>query len=672
MNARQLDNIPAELKQCPQWVCFRAVPDPTAHSGVKKIPVNPHTGGNASTNNPATWGSFKEAAAAMLTRGADGLGFVFAGSGFFGIDLDDIGDGADQLDRAEAAAIVDGLRSYTERSYSGNGVHVIARGSLPGKDLRSGKVEMYAGNRYFIMTGERLNAYGLRECTEAVRPIYDRYAATRATAAAADQSGAALCAQDPNGRGRSGLTDSEILEKAMKSPEFAALWAGDLTAHDNDHSKADNALAYRLAFWTGRDTVQADRLFRQSGLMRPKWDRPQSGSTYGAITLQRAADVQPETYSSRRPQDTAAAEARAMPGAVRSSTGDALESNPPEPISFETAADYVTGGGFDAAAAEYSRHDGLKTGFAQLDRALNGLFPGLYVLGALPGLGKTTLALQMADQISSSGRDVLYFSLEISKFDLVSKSFARIAAQQSGTKCLAGTTKTALDFRRRRCGDQLDSVRTEYARTAQRLAIIEGRKMSAQDVCSAVRAFIQQTGRRPVVVVDYLQLLAMRGADQRQSAKDYTDAATDALVCLAHECRLTVLAISSFNRTNYNESAGFAAFKESGLIESSADCVLALQLWAMHEKISAPTKDNDKRKRMPTAEECEKLKGHNPRELDLTVLKSRTGAVGAHIKLNYYTLCDLIEEADTHRDTAAAELAADQSGAGGEDDCRTV
>ena len=108
------------------------------------------------------------------------------------------------------------------------------------------------------------------------------------------------------------------------------------------------------------------------------------------------------------------------------------------------------------------------------------------------------------------------------------------------------------------------------------------------------------------------------------------------------------------------------------MIESSADCVLALQLWAMHEKISAPTKDNDKRKRMPTAEECEKLKGHNPRELDLTVLKSRTGAVGAHIKLNYYTLCDLIEEADTHRDTAAAELAADQSGAGGEDDCRTV
>lgn len=66
------------------------------------------------------------------------------------------------------------------------------------------------------------------------------------------------------------------------------------------------------------------------------------------------------------------------------------------------------------------------TGFEALDCALNGgLYPGLYIFGAVSSLGKTTLLLQIADNIAASGRDVLFFSLEQSRFELMSKSISR-------------------------------------------------------------------------------------------------------------------------------------------------------------------------------------------------------------------------------------------------------
>ena len=339
------------------------------------------------------------------------------------------------------------------------------------------------------------------------------------------------------------------------------------------------------------------------------------------------------------PADQSGAAPAPMPG----------QDQPGEDLTDETTADYIQSGQFAAAVDEFRRTDGLRTGYSRLDKALNGLFPGLYVIGALPGLGKTTFCLQLADQISAAGRDVLYYSLEISRFDLVSKSFARIAAKKSGVYAVEGETKTALDFRRGRVpADQLDQVSGEYVQTVgKHLTIIEGRKLDAASVCNHVRSWMQRhENRKPVVIVDYLQLLAMRGSEQRQSAKDYTDAATDSLVQLAHGERLTVLAISSFNRSNYGESAGFAAFKESGLIESSADCVLALQPWILYEQPTKSDRNGNEVKRNPTPAEIDASKSKNPRELDLSVLKSRSGAVGQHIKLIYYTLCDWIQETE--------------------------
>ena len=94
------------------------------------------------------------------------------------------------------------------------------------------------------------------------------------------------------------LDDLTLIEKAKRGKggaQFAALWAGDATGYPSQ-SEADMALCNALAWWTNGDAGRVDRLFRQSGLMREKWDRPQAGSTYGAITVENAVSTRAGGY----------------------------------------------------------------------------------------------------------------------------------------------------------------------------------------------------------------------------------------------------------------------------------------------------------------------------------------------------------------------------------------
>lgn len=672
MTAEQLAAIPAELKACNNWVCWKSEPDATAHSGVRKIPINPRTGGNASTNKPETWSSFEAATAAAVTKGFAGIGFVFANSGFFGVDLDDIGSEAGQLDRSEAAAIVNALQTYTERSQSGRGVHCICRGSLPGADMRRGKVEMYAGNRFFVMTGDRLptSAATVRDCTESIKPIYDRYQ-TRPAAALPDQSGAQQTVRTGMQTGGSGLTDSEILAKAMQQPRFAALWAGDMSEYDDDHSRADNALAYLLAFWTGRDTVQADRLFRQSGLMRAKWDRPQSGSTYGAITLERAAAAQTTVYDGRRPADRATSEAAAL--AADQSSGAAAQAMPTaEPISFDSTADLLQNGSFDGFLHDAAQDGELVTGFAQLDAIMCGWHSGLHAIGGSPGAGKTALCLQLCDGIAAAGRECLYFSLEIPTGDMIARSLSRMSIHGRDVLPL-GDCETdwtglysALDVIRGRAAAQLYNLKADYLRTVGGRVHIIDRKLTTAEICSTVRTFVQQTGRKPCVFVDYLQLVAQISAEKAQDAKAATDTAVEAFTQLAKDLQTHVFVISSLNRMGYDQPADMSFFKESGGVEYAACTAMILQPAAVYDMKPKKNKAGEETgKRPPTTAELDEEKRKQPRSIDLAILKSRYGkGAGNHLRLDYYSRCDYFAERN-QTTSAAAELAADQSGAGG-------
>ncbi len=283
---RRFSDIPQELKNLPNWICWKAVPQPRpddpGHIG--KIPINPRTGGGAMSNNPETWTDFDTALRASEQH--SGIGFMFGNSPFFGVDIDGIEpDIREFLDGGNGivSEFIHALRSYAELSPSGKGIHIICRGELPQGARRRGNVEMYDSGRFFTVTGNNIGGYAdVADCTEAIKPLHEKYlgGARSEPAQRIVQTTPLPCSV------------SEVLEAASRAKNgsrFQALYAGNCSEYASQ-SEADMAFCNMLAFWTGRNAALMDEIFRNSGLMRDKWDRRQSGSTYGALTIQKACE----------------------------------------------------------------------------------------------------------------------------------------------------------------------------------------------------------------------------------------------------------------------------------------------------------------------------------------------------------------------------------------------
>ncbi len=294
-----LTQIPAELRPHQQWVIWHwterigknGTPKPT------KEPVSPCTGGMAAVDNPRTWSSMSDAVAAVDRRGFDGIGFVVTREDpFCGVDLDGVIDERGQI-HPEAERIVCELASYTERTPSGRGLRVWLRGKLPpsgrstSKSPWGGKLEVYDSGRYFTVTGGHLrDTPATIESRQAeIEALHRRFWPQERLVA------------DPTALQSVTLDDDALLSKAVAARNgaaFRALWEGDTSAHVSDHSAADQALTNYLWFWTGGDAEQVDRLFRQSGLFRPKWDERHAsdGRTYGQMTIDSARRYVPDLY----------------------------------------------------------------------------------------------------------------------------------------------------------------------------------------------------------------------------------------------------------------------------------------------------------------------------------------------------------------------------------------
>lgn len=262
-------NIPIELKQINRWVGYKLVQRKDSNK-YDKIPKNPHTGGNASTSNPNTWASFEVAHQAMGAYGFDGLGVVL-GDGLMGVDIDGI-----DINDSIVHEVISTLNSYAEISPSGKGIHVIGYGKKPYGQCRKGNFEVYDKGRFFTVTGNVLEGYStVTDCTESIKPLYDKYLAYQVNKInSTTQTDLCLVEQ---------LDDSEVIEKASKNTLFNDLYFYGCGC--GDPSRDDMTLINILIFWTGGNFEQIDRLFRASALMRDKWNRRQSGSTYGELTI---------------------------------------------------------------------------------------------------------------------------------------------------------------------------------------------------------------------------------------------------------------------------------------------------------------------------------------------------------------------------------------------------
>lgn len=283
------EQIPQELKALPNWICWDAVPD-EKRGKIKKVPINALTGGGAMSNNPSTWCDFDTAVKASEKH--SGIGFMFGGCPYFGVDIDGKEEELEAYQRGENGNIISEfistLQSYTEISQSGKGIHIICRGKLPKRGRRKGSVEMYEDGRFFVMTGNSCSEYaGISDCTESIKPLHEKYIGGGREPQAKVRPAVSLSSADDIVKAAAG---------AKNGGKFVALYGGD-TAGYTSSSEADMALCSILAFWTGCDASKMDVIFRSSGLMREKWDRPQSGSTYGALTIQKAIAGCSQVYS---------------------------------------------------------------------------------------------------------------------------------------------------------------------------------------------------------------------------------------------------------------------------------------------------------------------------------------------------------------------------------------
>ena len=292
--------IPQELKNTKNWICWRSEPDPKAHSGIKKLPVDAVSGFPAKSNDPSTWCSFETAVNACRFHNYAGIGFNFSNSEFFGVDIDDCKEEIEKFEQGDKNSIIyeflSGLQSYAEKSQSGNGIHIICRGTLPTGARRKGKIEMYDKGRYFVMTGNRIGNFAeVCDCTEKIKTLHKKYLGEQTKTRSDTPSPPSTPAS---------LSENEIISKIQNSKQrekFNALYSGDVSGFPS-HSEADLAFCSMLAFWCGGDADKIDSIYRSSGLMRDKWDRKQLGSTYGKLTIQKAVSGCNEFYS-EKPHD---------------------------------------------------------------------------------------------------------------------------------------------------------------------------------------------------------------------------------------------------------------------------------------------------------------------------------------------------------------------------------
>ena len=294
----------------------------------------------------------------------------------------------------------------------------------------------------------------------------------------------------------------------------------------------------------------------------------------------------------------------------------------------------------------YKEFKDRKTGFKNLDD-ITSLYPGLYVIGGLSTLGKTTFIHQMTDQMAEQGEHILFFSLEMATLELVTKSLARLTVHDNkGVNLSNGVS--SLDIRLNNLpGNKAEAVGkaiNDYEPISKRFNIIEGNfNTNINSIRNYARQYIRDNKVKPIIVVDYLQIIP--GDESSFSDKEKVDKIVTGLKQLSRDENITIIVVSSLNRSNYLTPIDFESFKESGGIEYTADVVWGLQLQAIHEEIFNSTqKIKEKR------EVINEAKKSNPRKIELVCLKNRNGISNYSCNFTYYPKYDLFISEDKTED----------------------
>jgi len=224
---------------------------------------------------------------------------------------------------------------------------------------------------------------------------------------------------------------------------------------------------------------------------------------------------------------------------------------------------------------------GVPTGFRDIDKKLAGLHPAnLIVVAARPSMGKSSLALNIAQNVSENGKPVAFFTLEMSREEVVQRLLSSMAS---------------VDSNKLRTGQLGPEMWQKLARESSKLYEMPFFVDDSPDLTvTAIRAKCRRLKRKSdlgLVVVDYLQL--MQGPSRSDNRQQEIAEISRSLKNLARELHVPVIAVSQLNRQleqRENKRPRLGDLRESGAIEQDADIVMFIYRDEYYNPDSAETR----------------------------------------------------------------------------------
>lgn len=284
--------IPEELKELPQWVLWRAEWNDKRQQ-YEKVPYS-FGGYRASSTNKDTWTIFDAIHNLYEENNRyDGIGFMLSDNDkYIVLDIDNAIDENGQINSDLALEMTE--LTYCEISPSGSGLHCFFKGELPEqrKKKRSDlDIELYDNARFMTVTGEPVGQSEICEEQEILNNLLERFFKE-------EQNFETTLTYDPNHK--SELSDDEVIDLMFKSKQkdkISDLLKGNFEKHFASASEAVQSLLHYLAFYTGKDKQQMERIFLNYNNLTDKWDSKRGNTTWGQLELDKAINNQKEVYT---------------------------------------------------------------------------------------------------------------------------------------------------------------------------------------------------------------------------------------------------------------------------------------------------------------------------------------------------------------------------------------
>ena len=588
--------LPQTLKQMNNWVL----------SAWNKQPISPVHYCPTSPTDVSKAVPFQQAIGAMDIEKCMGVGFILSNNVIV-VDVDSCLD--EQGNPNELAQkLMNQLNTYVEYSQSKQGLHFIFKDNQASEvKSRKGVIEIYTKEHYFALTGWKVEGKpnDLQTLNGMSQELIDEYFPSLGYSSEVEASELIQ-----NHTYTPVHSNEEILQRLEHDDKFQRLfYDGNIEGYPSQ-SEADGALMLKLAQATYLCAPQMRELFSQSALgKRNKWNDPwyQDYVISGAIkfaknNLTKCQEVFKMT--------------------------DFIKRN-----------EWYTNNLKDYVIQEHNWSN-RKSGFDQLDTQ-QAFKPGLYLLGGIPGMGKTSWSYQLGEQFASKGESVLFMSSEVDINILYMKSLVRSVKQSNPT-----TSMTPKQIKNLFNNATINSALKTLSTNNDEFFVQNTGNMSIELMINSAERFCKDR-LQPIIIIDYLQYINTNKSFMTD--KQRVDYIVHQLKEFQKSQQAMIILLSSFNRSNYRSSVSMESFKETGDIDGTADVMWGLQYDIYKDRESGIDAKGNKLKGVTLAEIREE-QHKSPRQVMLSCIKNRFGNV-YEVYFDYYSDYDLFVERESYENT---------------------